>query len=364
MNNQKKTTIYDIAKEAGVSASTVSRVINHPSSVSDVLREKVNSAMERMNFDLEMSKHKNYVKSGIILLIYPVTDSWFVAQYADLLRSDAKKDNRMIVLLALPDKTHAKQAFEEAVAVYRPIGIYALMCAKYDFLEKTDVGVPIIYLCDVPENSKYPTLDYDTKDVMQKGIMHLKSRGCKNIVYLCQPLDLSYTDKQLDAVIDALRSNKLYTATNIITLTDTSKESVREAASGILSRKYLPDAVFCSNDFLAVYFMKLAMEAGISVPVDMLVMGVGNTELSKYSIPSLTTFSFSLENITYSAYQLLNESIQDHKIPPKHMLLSDAELILRESTSRMQDHETEKELPTDYTEAVSHLFSSIFRRRK
>lgn len=362
--NQKKPTIYDVAKEAGVSPSSVSRVINHPSTVSEGLRTKIKDAMERLGFDSQTSWHKNYVKSGVILFVYPASSGILVENYINLFRTRASKDNRVIVLAALPANSRAAEtSFEEACSAYRPIGIFALFCSAYSFLEKFNTSVPLIYVCDVPANTSHPSADYDIKSIMQKGIKHLKGRGCKNIVYLSQPATLACTASQLDGVIESLREEKLYTATNIITLNDASPDITKETVLNILTRRYMPDAVFCSNDYLAMHFMQIATNAGINIPADMLVLSIGGFDISKYTIPSLTTFYFDAENITFIAYKLLNDLLKDSTIPVQNITASDAELVLRESTSRMASIDEDAELPTSYGETLQHVFTSFFRRR-
>lgn len=358
----KKTTIYDIAKEANVSPASVSRVINHPSSVSEDLRKRIEEAMVRLDFDVQNSWHRNYVRSGAILVVYPSESAFLMDGYIRYLKSNASKDNRIIILLALTGDSSAQNAFEEALATYQPIGVFAFYCSGYSFFENKNWNIPLIFVCDVPEGTDHPCVDYDWTAIMRRGIDHLKNRGCKNIVYLSHPRSLPCADKQLTGVIDAMREKRLYTTTNIITLNETSYDFTYETVGNILSRRYKPDAVFCSNDYLAMHFMQIAAKADITAPGDILVLGVGGYEITKYTVPSLTTFYFPHENIVFSAYQLLEENLRGNR-DHRRVVAGEAELVLRESTSRMSQYDTESKLPTSYGEAIQHVFSSFLRRK-
>lgn len=361
--NKKKPTIYDIAREAGVSPTSVSRMINHPSTISENLREKIEETMDRLEFDIENSWHKNYIKSGIILLLYPINASLLIEEYVKLLRINASKDKRQIVLLALPEDSSAKLHFEEALSAYQPIGIFAFYCSGFSFFESMNLNLPFIYVCDAPENPKYPSVDFDSDKIMSDGIIHLKGRGCKNIVYLSPPKEFPGISRQINGVIDALRENNIYSSTNIITMTNSSYELSRETMLSIFSRKYIPDAVFCSNDYLALHLMKVAADAGLQVPKDILVLSIGGFEISKYCVPSLTSFCYPHENISFIAYRMLNDMLSGNDIANRHPIISDIELAYRESTSTKLETDVEKELPSNYGETIHHVFSSLFRKK-
>ncbi|MCR5526312.1 MAG: LacI family transcriptional regulator [Lachnospiraceae bacterium] len=359
----KKPTIYDVAKEAGVSPASVSRMINHPSTISENLRKKIQDAMERLDFNIETSWHKNYVKSGIILLVYPVKAALLVENYVKILKASTIKDKRRLVMLAIPDNSVARTDFEEAVSTYQPIGIFAFFCRNFPFFEEMALSVPFIYVCDAPSETKYPSVDFDSDKIMADGVNHLKSRGCKNIVYFSPSKSFPGIERQISGIIDALRENNIYSSTNIITMTNSSQELSRETMINILSRKYMPDAVFCSNDYLALHLMNVASELGLHIPKDILVLSIGGSEISKYCVPSLTTFCYPHENISFIAYKMLNDLLGGNTLANRHIMISDIELAYRESTSIKLEDDTETELPTDYGETLHHVFSSLFRKK-
>ena len=358
-----KVTIYDVAKAAGVSPATVSRVINHPSIVSPAIKQQVLEAMDKCGFTPAKSRQEKYVKSGAILLIVPETEGHFTHKIIENIGNYARLDNRDIFVLTTPVNSNPLLIMKEAISAVRPIGIISISPPDSITTEMLPTSIPIVLCCDVPDNAPLTTVDLNIDAIMSTGVHHLLNRGAKNIYFIGRPSGSPFSHKKYESVEKVLKENQKYCSYNLFLPRDNSNKAMEDTVVEIMQRKFPPDGVFAADDAAALTFMNMILSAGFSVPEDIMVLGIGNYGVSKFSTPTLSTIHTPIDELAYLVYHQLSMIIKNPDTPVRHLTV-DSHVIERESTStEIVGPKDASDIPNNTGNTLKYIISA-FQRKK
>ena len=361
--HSKKVTIYDVARRSGVSPATVSRVINHPSLVSSDIKQTVLAAISETGFSPAKSRQEKYVKSGTLLLIVPETEGHFTHRIVEYIGNYARLDNRDIFVLKTPVNSDPLLVIKEAILAVRPIGILAIAPPESITRDMLPTSIPIVLCCDVPPSSPFTTVDLDMDAIMSTGVQHLLNRGAKNIYFIGRPFDSPFAAKKHNAVEKFLKENQQFCSYNLFSPRDHSNKALEDTIVEIMQRKFPPDAVFAADDAAALTFMHMVLSAGFSVPEDILVLGIGNYGVSKFSTPTLSSIHTPIDELAYLVYHQLSAIIKNPDTPVHHLSV-DSHIIERESTSiEIVGPKNTSDIPTNTGNTLKYIISA-FQRKK
>ncbi len=290
----KKVTMHDVAKHAGVSYQTVSRVLNNSCNVSNQTREKIEKAITQLKYvpnvlAQQLSKQtSNYI--GFINVGYSLAST---------------------VLSAELNKYVLEAKYKLVISIANDLSLECVDKLILDFksqcIDKIIINVPLsnedaitlnqkhddirILFLDVDPFCPVFNVTFNPSDGAVATIKHLKDLGHKNVALIAGP-DISISARIRNKVyLDVLASNNLNVKT--IVSGDWSCESGFSAAMQIVYEHKDITAILVANDQMAIGAIAALNERQIAVPQDISVVGYDNTVDSAYSIPSLTTVNLN-----------------------------------------------------------------------
>ena len=328
---KKKVTIRDVAREAGVSYQTVSRVINNNESVADETRKRVQRAMEDLLYrPSRAAQILSTSRSRILELI--IVDVNYTAWLAGAAKSMARaaKPLGYSLLVAETDEEGLANALASAsdrlvdgVVLYAP----TLRIGDNDLLELCG-EMPLVRRDYVPD-SQLAWVGFDQVHATRLAIQHLLDLGHRHIAAIPPTMDILngyWRHKTWQIMLDehGLQPGPFCEG-------DYSIHSGYQAALQILSSGETFTAIVIGTDNMAVGALRALREKGRRVPDDVSVVSFDNVELAVYLDPPLTTVDFNFVQQNELAVNYLIELLAKPTMDLPHTVLT-AELIVREST--------------------------------
>lgn len=332
-DNNEKITIDEIAKQAGVSIATVSRIINNKGTVRESTKRKVYHVMEQVNFIPKANDTLSYQSSNTLLVCIPDYSNPFNASVFDGVQESALEHGYNVLILEVKDFSTC----EEILKNHAIAGIVVLTSpSNSDLISNLEFRCPTVMCSQNSENVGISSVTINNTDSARKAVDYLIFSGRKKIAMMNSSLHYSYAKQREDGFRNALESAGIPVKESwIFHLSAVNYHLAMSNALHLLSQPERPDAVFAVSDVYAVGVVKAAKRLGLRVPEDVAVIGFDNIELSSMIEPTLTTIEQPSYQIGYQAAELLIEKIENPNLETRHIVL-DTELIVRDSTPRGQ----------------------------
>ena len=325
-----KKTIYDIAKAADVSPTTVSRALNHPELVSQETLSSIQDAIKTLNFSSSRGSKKQ--SSPVVLFLSSeMPNSFSTDLLSGMIRSVKQRD---VFLLTSHFKVNADNisSFISMLKSSHVVGVITADCMSLELLKKISQVCPVVQAGERNAASELPYVGIDDHEATRKAMSHLLSIGRRRIALINGPLEYSYARTRLESYRTFIQDNGLDIPENwIVSLPQIDYALAYSTAVQLLSYKERPDAIFCSSDVLAVAVNYAARELNVKVPEDLAVIGFDNSLFSAISSPPITTISQPTYQIGFSAAQMLFDLLNDPLSNPGSLTFP-TELIVRGST--------------------------------
>lgn len=338
---QKPATIQDVARAAGVSAATVSRVLTNPSLVSDATRETVLDAIKSTEYRVnQAARNLRLQRANAVLVLVPnlgkpfysgilagISEEFSGTDYAVLI-ADTDSDPNVDTALA---GYFLDGRVDGAISLDGGLGASALR-------ECVDLGVEdrIVFLCEWVEGQKFPVISSDNAEGARLAIRHLHDLGHRKIAHITGPDGNVLTTARREGMVSERARLGLPAKLEWIIRGDFSLESGHEAATRILGMEDRPTAVFCSADMVAFGLMAGLKSGGLRVPEDISVVGFDDIEMSEYYIPALTTIRQDRHRLGCRAARVLLDRLRDKNLERTPEVPIPVELIVRESTAPLR----------------------------
>ena len=328
-------TITDVARAAGVSPKTVSRVINDEPGVRPATRERVLAEVERLGFRPDRSARSLRTgRSDMIGLVVPELDQPFFSTLADEVATQARRHDLAVVL----GVTGARAEDELAFPTRRP-GLDGILMywqgATPEQVSALAATTPLVLLGE----SEHPDVDRVTMDNeggIDQAVAHLVALGRTHVAALGVPPTSgpSHAAGRRRAAAfhtAAARHGLAVDPALLIPSLEWRRPDGARATCELLSRRCHFDAVVAFNDGLALGCVSTLMEAGLRVPDDVAVTGFDNLEETQFGFPSVTTVAPRLPGYAADAVDLLCARINEPARPPR-VLIETVSLVPRDST--------------------------------
>lgn len=327
-----KPTIYDVAKEAGVSIATVSKVLNNTGRISEKTRKKVLEIINRMDYHPSgVAAALTGKKTFTIGVLVPDIANTFFAEVARALESKAREMGYAIILCATDYKSEREREYLDLLLKKQVDGV--IMATEPNDLEPfrklSERQVPLL-LFSVDQLSVASNVV--TTDNVRGGYIaghYLLKKGHRRLAMIVEKKRQSGRAR-LSGFQQALAEEGIELEEKFIIDTRSTISEARQAAQHLLSLEEKPTAVFTANDLIAVILINEARKAGLRIPEDLSVIGFDNTIHAEIVDPGLTTIAQPIEELaSYSFHQLL-QSIERTTMAGHRIMLS-PELIERAS---------------------------------
>ncbi len=327
-------TIVDVAREAGVSYSTVSRVVNNFKYVKPETRDRVEAAMKKLGYvaNLKARSLAGGRSQVIGMLIYEL-DSSYQVEIVRGVDSELTQSDYDLML----STTHKRKRKESTYVTQLTQGIVdglLFVLPRYIEAYTEDLegkGFPYVLIDHLGmDDSKINTVTAMNWQGAYDATKYLIELGHKRIGFITGFIEVSSAQERLAGYQTALRDHGLFVDPELIFKGDFFEESGYEATEKLLGLSKPPTAIFASNDVSAIGAMRAVDEAGYQVPKDISIIGFDDVPEATYVRPRLTTVRQPLREMGRIAARILMARIEDPTLPPEQVELP-TELIIRDS---------------------------------
>ena len=341
-NSDKKLTIYDIAKIAGVSPATISRVIHKADYVREATRRKVMDAFETAGITPEMLSFKtasvkkaapSFPKVPAILAYVPMLSNTFYIDVLDGIQTYVQDKGCKMIVYSAPLDNYRIDDFLAFAASLQISGIITAARLSEDVLSRLAAAYPLVQCSEYnPVCQNIPYVNVDDYAAAQKAVIALVRAKCRRIGFFSAPRNFTFVQNRYLAYKAALQEAGLkeypqYT----VTVADFSYERILAAAHTYFSMPEFPDGIFAVSDEHAHAVVKAAVSKGIKIPDDLKVIGFDDTMYATLSTPSITTIAQPRQRLGTESARLLLEMIQNPSVPLPAVTLP-TQILWRETT--------------------------------
>lgn len=330
-------TINDVAKEAGVSITTVSRVLNNNYPVKKETRERIEEAIEKLNYRPNiMARGLITKRTSVIGVVVPGITNLFFSTIVESIEKAIKEFNYSISLCNTGgDAGEEKNLIEDIIA--RQVDGIIVIDPSLDnledgYYENISKTTPIIVINGLCESNSCSSVCYDEKKGALDAFKYLLELKHRDILFIRGNKSLSYNIKE-EVYKNIVKEYEL-DYFEILNVGDGNSIEVVEQTEiefeKLLKERKRPTAVFACNDLMATGVLNICSELGIKVPEDLSVIGFDNTLLASVTRPRLTSVDQNMKTVAKEAARSLMDMVNKKcKIHVKSNLPT--KLIIRES---------------------------------
>src|SRR5690625_1758159 len=334
----KKITIYQVADEAGVAISTVSRVLNNSPNVSEPTKMKVQEAIKRLNFRPQVNARNLASRKPQMLAV--AVPSFTTPFYNEILKG--VKDQIQEMDLDIIIYNTGSRDPESAVADFFDRGTTdALIVISIELRESVHRQIQASAVPTVLVGSSHPDYNYYELNDREGGFMageHLIRQAFTRPGMILPVLETRVSMDRKNGFIAALKANDVEIDEKLFVRGESTKhagfteEAGYEAILHFREIGEFPDAIFCINDTQAIGALHAIRELGMKVPDDVALMGYDNIKLTRYL--DLTTLDQQMHRVGQLATQRLSQLISDPDSTLEQVVMQPS-LIERGSTRRV-----------------------------
>lgn len=287
-----KATIKDVAKEAGVSISTVSYAINGSERISEETRKKVLKAAAKLRYVANGNARRlKQKKTGAIGLFF---NSWFGPVYSELARGIEKIVHKMGY-----DLVACSVYGEENSTAYKYLrdkmvdGAIILTNSFEDSLltSVASKDLPLVVMDREIQAENIYNILIDNFGGAFAATRELIEKGCREVCFFSGPDDSYDSQKRLEGYIAAHGFFNVPFSNDLIIRSDFTEETAYRQMKEMLEKGEMPKAIFSGNDEMALGIIRAAREHGVTIPGDMKLIGFDDIRESELTVPPLTTVS-------------------------------------------------------------------------
>jgi len=329
----QKPTIGLVAKRAGVSVASVSRVINGTLARPNTER-RVRAAIEELSYHPNSAARALKVRASeqICLSFADVGNPAYLALTRGISRVMKDSKYRIVLSTSVSNEKEIAQHLQGLGSGYADGLIISPIVTNERITELLkELRVPTVLIGTLPPGIKIDNVSIDSNKGIEMAVAHLKETGRKKVAFINGPLATNPGKRRNLGFIAAMEKYKLKISEGAITfLSDFTSEAAIEGLKTADSLKKF-DSIICANDLIAAGVIKILLESNMDVGPEIAVIGMDNTELGKILTPSLTSIDLLAEKRGEVAARLLLERMNDGQIPPRKVELKST-IVIRDSS--------------------------------
>ena len=323
-------TIVDVAKLAGVTPTTVSRVINNRGYISEKTKNKVHEAMEQLGYQPnEIARSLTKQKSNTIGIIVPHISHPYFAKLISNLENEAAKKDYKIILCNSKEKAEKEKQYLDMCKSNRVAGI--ILCSGNVESNKINTGdIPVILLEKNFEEGKLG-IQCDNYQGGKLATEHLIECGCKKVLHFSGVIDEEMpADNREKAFIDTCIKNSVKYYIKKFDINTYNQMDYYEAIKDTITEIKEIDGIFASSDLIAAQVIQVCNELNIRIPQDIKLVGFDDVEISKLTTPTITTIHQPIKEMSKLAVELIDAKYTSVEIDKQ--IIVPVELVVRNST--------------------------------
>lgn len=331
----KQFSIKDLAKEAGVSISSVSRVLNNHSDVSEELRKKIQAIIDQSHFTPDRSQERP-IKINVVIGVGDITD--YISSILTGIYWEAEKLN---VEISIQRCCTDRISLLRLCRTWRSDAVI-LISAEHlhsQLDELCEADIPCMLIDSKTDNKSIGYIFMETVFGINQLLRHLETNGHSDLAMLAaDPFDMEIHQTRYKIFCEYMRSiNKepilipLYPLKHIEGIGRAKAAGYQQTLQLLQSHPEIT-AIICLNDEIAMGCYKACFDSGKRIPEDISIVGFGDESFAKYMLPGLTTSKSPLTQSGRLAVDYLQEYISG-KIDRLPQVELPSELIIRESVT-------------------------------
>jgi LacI family transcriptional regulator len=331
----KKTTMMDIATIAGVSKATVSMVISgRDQSISEETKKRILIIAKELNYiPNSIARSLSTNKSGTIGIILPDILNPFFSEMARAIEDSAGLLGYNVIFCNTDNELVKEEKYIKLLISKSVDGVIFIAGSKsaenVKILKCNNVPFVIVDRYIDGYEDMYGVFCENTKGVME-AISYLYEKGRRHIAFVMGPKELAVSKLRLDGYKNKMKEYKIYDK-SLIFQGDLTIEGGIRAAERIIATACDVDAIFFSNDAMAIGGMKIFIRKGYKIPQDISIIGYDNVQISHLIEPELTTVGQPIYDMGKESCRLLINIINEVEIQQKQIYFK-SELIIRGTT--------------------------------
>ncbi|RYL94560.1 catabolite control protein A [Sporolactobacillus sp. Y61] len=318
-------TIYDVAREAGVSMATVSRVVNGNPNVKPTTRKKVSEAIKRLGYRPNaVARGLASKKTTTVGVIIPDISSVFFSELARGIE-DIATMYKYNIILCNSDQNKDKEIRLIQTLLGKQVDGIVFMGGKVtdEHIEEfTQSTVPVVLAATVDINNKIPSVNIDYEKAVYDAVSHLIESGHKRVGFISGLLEVPISGVyKLNGYKKALADHEITFDESLLTVGDYTYESGKEAMAQFLAHGNPPTAVFVDSDEMAIGAIHEIQDQGKKVPENIAVISSENTRLVQMVRPTLSSIGEPTYDIGAVAMRLLTKLMNHEKVDNANVVL-------------------------------------------
>jgi LacI family repressor for deo operon, udp, cdd, tsx, nupC, and nupG len=331
--------IYEVAKRAGVSTATVSRVLSQPNVVAPATRRRVMLAVERLGYEPNSTaQNLRTLKTAKLLVTVPDLSNPFFSLILQGIEDAAQREGYSVLV---GDTQHDEKREERYALMLRRkeadglifLGHRMPQAARSLIRASAPRCAPIVNGCEFSPTLGVPSVHIDNAKAASQAMDHLYGLGHRRIGIVTGPLVSPLSRDRLSGATGRAKKEKAEREF-IIMHGDFSIESGAAAAERLLGRTERPTAIFCFNDEMAIGVVEVARRMGVRVPQQLSVIGFDDIRFSRHMDPPLTTIAQPMRQLGEATVRLLLSILAGgHDAETPESVTLPHKLVVRSSTA-------------------------------
>lgn len=351
--NVKRATIQDVARAAGVSASTVSHVLNGTAPISDETKARVMAAVEALQYYPNLSARSLRKKrtNVIGLLMQDMTSLFYAIAYERLLVR-AQQEGYLLTIMCGHWDSNLNAKNIDSLIEHQADGLIAMGTSvrEADLKKASERGLQIV-LCD-QYSPEFASVEYNNYTTMRRLVHCFAADGYRRISYVCTSLRRQdSTVQRYRGYMQGMSDEGFDPEKLLITLDFKESKYFRwskqfDRFTNFLDatpREQWPEIVLCEHDAIAQAVVYSAVRRGIRIPEEIQVFGFDDTSHAVLTTPKLSTVRQDSERLADEAFDMLMAQIKG-EAHPRHVQL-EQQIVLRESGNILKDYLERERLP-------------------
>ena len=327
-------TIYDVAREAGVSMATVSRVVNNNPNVKPATRKKVYEAIERLGYRPNaVARGLASKKTTTVGVVIPDISNAIFAEVARGIEDIANMYHYNIILCNA-DKRKEKEIRVINTLLEKQVDGLLFMggAVSEDHMQAfRTANVPIVLCATTEESGQIASVDIDHEAAAYDAVKNLVEQGHKRIAMISGTLqDPANGYARFQGYKRALEENGIVYDDNLVRIGNYRYESGADAMSYFIGLAERPTAVFSATDEMAIGAIHAIQDKGLKVPENISVISVDNSRMASMVRPQLTTVAQPMYDIGAVSMRLLTKLMKKENVEQNQVILPH-ELVIRQS---------------------------------
>jgi DNA-binding LacI/PurR family transcriptional regulator len=329
------TTITDIAKRVGLSASTVSRALNDHPDIKEETKNLVRRTAQELHYTPNpMAQSLKSRRTMTIGVIAPEIKHDFFSSAISGIEEVAHQHGYTIIVCQSNESVEREIANVDVLIHYRVAGVIVSIsqetkCGEH-FQELLRKKIPLVFFDRVCDDVQASKVVIDDERSAFDAVTYLLRKGYTKIAHFAGPQDLRICSKRMQGYLDALRQHGIPTAMEFVRHGGLDEQDGYRSMDALIRDGAMPEAIFAVNDPVAIGAYQRIKEAGLRIPDDIAILGFSNSTIASLVDPPLTSIEQPSFDMGSRSAEILLDIIDGRTTVPRTLVL-ETKLVVRKS---------------------------------